>query len=241
MKQIINLMKLDFITVKGKSLLIFSILFAAVCVVGFFSVPILPIYLVLFSGFALQPIFSTAEHSGFNKLYGILPVKRRYIVIARFALLTIVMLITAIMGIIVCELLYEICLSQNYKGDNRQFYEIVYFMKEDGFPIPLMVSVVFCLGAILTALEFTVTFIFGTSKELPASIAAAFGVYGLLTLIIVTLQKVFDISANDVFTFFADLLANDIWVLYIMCYAIGIAAMALGALISIACTKKKEL
>lgn len=241
MKQIINLMKLDFITIKGKSLLIFSILFAAICIVGFFSVPILPICLVVFSGFSLQPIFSTAEHSGFNKLYGILPIKRRDIVIARFALLTILMLITAIMGIIVCELLYEICLSQNYKGDNRQFYEIAYFMVEDGFSIPLMASCVFCIGAVLTAIEFTVTFIFGASMELPASIAAEFGVYGLIALVILILDKCFNTTVNDIIIAIGYLHADNIEMFYILLYAIGIGAMLLGALISIACTKKKEL
>ena len=211
MKQIINLMKLDFVTVKGKSLLIYLIILAAVCVVGFFSVPILPMYIVLFSGFALQPIFSTAEHSGFNKLYGILPIKRRDIVIARFVLCLIIMLIAAVVGIIACELLYEFCASQNYKGDSRQFYEIVNIMENDGFPISLMVSCVFCLGAVFTAVEFAVLFIFGSSKELPASIAAAFGIYGIFALIIVVLNKVFDISANDIFKFFCDLLADKIW------------------------------
>lgn len=237
MKEIINLMKLDLITVKNKSLIWFLLIYIAMSVVGFIVCPILPLIMVVFSGFSIQPAFTIAEQSGYNKLYGVLPVKRSNIVIARFALTAVIMLGSTVLSIFLCEFLYKFCLCQNFEGEWRTFYDLLYSLIKDGFSITLMASLLFCFGSVFTVIEFTLIYIFGTSKEIPAFFATAFIFYGLLAI----LSIVFGLNMQAVIKFFGDIWSNHIEVLYIALYGIGIIFTVLASLITNIFMKRKEL
>lgn len=237
MKEIANLMKLDFITLKGKSILLFSVLMLAAGVLALFLCPHQMVLLVIFTGFAVQPVFVVSEQSGYNKLYGILPVKKRSIVFARFALIAVVMLVSAFACIVIGELAYKFSLAEKFSGEFVLFYDFSKNAKSDGLSIPLSAAFTFLIGSLLTAMEFTLLFIFGSSKEVPASIGAAF----VLTGIFVAVVKIFDLTLDNVAKFLGNSIADHLVLLYICLYGGGLALLAVGAMISAAFFCKKEL
>jgi len=84
MKEIANIVKLDFITVKEKSFapLILFILLAIIAAP--FTFAYLISTMAIFAGLAVEPAFAVSEQCGYNKLYGILPIKKHNIVFGRF-------------------------------------------------------------------------------------------------------------------------------------------------------------
>ena len=94
MKEILNVIRLDFITASplavGANLLIllFSIWF------GFFYSPLILIFLTVGAIGFILPLNVAAAKSGFNKFYGILPVSRKNITMGRFLYIFLVFFIS---------------------------------------------------------------------------------------------------------------------------------------------------
>lgn len=237
MKEILNLIKLDFITVKRKSLPLMCILTVAITVFSVFTMPHMAVVLIIFSGLLAQPVFVIAEKCGYNKLYGILPVKRRSIVFGRFALGVLMMLFCTLICIIGGLLAYKFNVAENFGSDMEQFIYLSRDWTKYGFTIPLAGAFIFLGGSVFAAVEYTVLFIFGAEKELPAILGVGFVLVGIF----VAIEKLLKVDLSAVGDFLGDMVYDHIVLLYICLYAGGIALMALGALISSYFFCKKEL
>lgn len=84
MKDILKIMRFDFLTAKPIALggMIFAVLLFGILSLLFS--PIITSYITFAATVFIIPLQSVADKSGFNKLYGTLPVKRRNITRARF-------------------------------------------------------------------------------------------------------------------------------------------------------------
>lgn len=236
MKEILNLIKLDFITVKRKSLLM-CILTVAITVFAVFTMPHMAVVLIIFSGLFVQPVFVIADKSGYNKLYGILPIKRRSIVFGRFALGVLMMLFCTLICIIGGLLAYRFNVSERFGADMEQFIYVSRTWKENGLTIPLAGAFIFLIGSVFAAVEYTVLFIFGAEKEFPAILGIGFVLVGIFLAV----EKLLKVDLDAVGEFLGDMISDHIVLLYIFLYAGGIALMVLGALISSYFFCKKEL
>ena len=237
MKNVINLIKLDYITVKNKSVPIIVIMIILGFAAGCTLFPLAPIIITMFAGLCIQPIFAVAEQCGYNKLYGVLPVKRIQIVEARFTLAGIFLLVTAAvttgLGMIAEKIIMN---NENFIQENDA-YELLTMMNDAELTIPVMGALFFAFGCFFIAAEGTLIFIFGTSKEIPAAIG-----FGLVFFsAVIAMVKIFDLSADKIAKKLAPVLSDHKALLILALYAIGIALLVLGVLVSHMVTRKREL
>lgn len=99
MKDILNLMRFDYITAKqsGSGPLIAALLLCSL--LSWFLAPFCAVYLIC-AGFAFcTPVQKKADSAGLPKIYGILPVKRKNIARARFLYFWLIMFLVEILAI----------------------------------------------------------------------------------------------------------------------------------------------
>lgn len=84
MKEILKIMRFDFLTAKPFALVTFIISAVVFFVLSLILSPIINAYISFMAMIFVIPLQSVADKSDFNKLYGILPVKRSNITRARF-------------------------------------------------------------------------------------------------------------------------------------------------------------
>lgn len=118
MKEILKIMRFDFLNAKPFALKVFIVIVILCFLLSLFISPIIAFYIVLGAMFFVIPLQSMADKNDFNKFYGILPVNRRNITRARFIYIFLVHfvseLIEAIITIISTSLsLYKILPNQN--------------------------------------------------------------------------------------------------------------------------------
>ena len=124
MKDILNIMRFDFLTAKplASGEMVFTVLLFGILSMLFS--PIIASYITFGAMVFVIPLQSVADKSGFNKLYGTLPVKRRNITRARFLYIYLVHFLTELLELaIVCisktAELYR--LLPNQEGETMQF------------------------------------------------------------------------------------------------------------------------
>lgn len=237
MKEIANLVKLDFITTRRKSLPLICILIVGMSVFAMFTMPHQAVIFVIFSGLSVQPVFVIADQCGYNKLYGILPVKRRSIVFGRFTLGTLMMLCSTLISVIGGLLAYKFNVAENFGSDMEQLIYLSREWTKSGFTIPLAGAFMFFGASVFASVEYAILFIFGTSKELPAMTGISF----ILFIVFTGIKTLVDGAMDSFGEFLGNMVSNHIVLLYICLYAGGIALMAAGALISLFFFCKKEL
>lgn len=84
MKDILNVIRFDFLCVSGTGFKAWCITAIACLIFSLVISPFVGLYLTFGAIFMIFPLNSIAEKSGFNKLYGILPVKPKNITRGRF-------------------------------------------------------------------------------------------------------------------------------------------------------------
>ncbi|MDE5577022.1 MAG: ABC-2 transporter permease [Oscillospiraceae bacterium] len=84
MKDILKIMRFDFLTAKPLALRAFIIVAALFSLLSLFFAPLICSYITFGAMVFVIPLQAAAEKSGFHKLYGTLPVRRKNIVRARF-------------------------------------------------------------------------------------------------------------------------------------------------------------
>lgn len=83
MRDIINLMKYDFYNIQSQ-LKLFVIMSSFFIPLGFFLYPETSVYFILIAMIFVSPLHGMSEKYNFNKLYGLIPVKRKNIIRAKF-------------------------------------------------------------------------------------------------------------------------------------------------------------
>ncbi|MBR1592608.1 MAG: hypothetical protein IJ666_06335 [Ruminococcus sp.] len=118
MRDILNVMRFDFLTAKPLAIggMIFTVLIFGILSMLFS--PIIAVYITFSSMVFVIPLQGIADKNGFNKLYGILPVKRKNITRARFIYIFLVHFLTELLeAVIICIAkfaeLYKILPNQN--------------------------------------------------------------------------------------------------------------------------------
>ena len=104
MKDILNIMRLDFLTAKPTAVPVWGIVTLMCSILALFIAPMCAAYSLLSSLLILSIPASTAEHCGFNKLYGILPVDRKNITRGRFAFMYTLLFVTEVLALVVIRL-----------------------------------------------------------------------------------------------------------------------------------------
>ena len=237
MKEIANLIKLDFTSVKRKIIIPFISIILFVFALELFTIPCVMCLLVMpFMGDFVQPVFSVVEKNKYNKLYGLLPVKRNNIIIARFCFALIILLSTVILAIVLGYITFLFPTGEINDTIN-EIKSVAEELQKGGFTVELAASLGFMIGCIVTSVACTLTFIFGIENELQANLIFA-SVTGAIAFICI---KAFDISIYAVMNKLAEFICDNTVLTFIPTYLIGISFLALGALISILVCRKREL
>ena len=237
MKEIANLIKLDFTSVKRKIIIPFISIILFVFALELFTIPCVMCLLVMpFMGDFVQPVFSVVEKNKYNKLYGLLPVKRNNIIIARFCFALIILLSTVILAIVLGYITFLFPTGEINDTINEA-KSVAEELQKGGFTVELAASLGFMIGCIVTSVACTLTFIFGIENELQANLIFA-SVTGAIAFICI---KAFDISIYAVMNKLAEFICDNTVLTFILTYLIGISFFALGALISILVCRKREL
>ena len=84
MKDILNIMRFDFLTAKTTALPIFGVIAVMCNALGLLFSPMMFVYVLMAASFLIVQLQTYAEKYGFHKLYGILPIERKTITRGRF-------------------------------------------------------------------------------------------------------------------------------------------------------------
>ena len=84
MKDILNIMRFDFLTAKTTALPIFVVIAVMCNALGLLFSPMMFVYVLMAASFLIVQLQTYAEKYGFHKLYGILPINRKSITRGRF-------------------------------------------------------------------------------------------------------------------------------------------------------------
>lgn len=159
MKELGKIMLFDFRTVGGSQVIQFMSGFGVLIILaGLFIMPVAFLYITLMIPLLLiSPLTAVADKSGFNKLYGTLPVNRKNIPRARFlyifALCTAAEIIGGVLSVIsVWAQLYRFLPETSHEF--REMFEEAFTFK-DGLPLMLRMTFVFSVGIMLILSVFT--------------------------------------------------------------------------------------
>lgn len=236
MKEIVNIVKLDFITVKGKSFTTLIICTLLMFVASLFTIAHGITVMATFAGLAVQPIFIVAEQSDYNKLYGVLPVRKRNIVFGRYIFGLALILAVTLISISLGYIAYTTSLGKSI----NTFKDAVYLSnlwQTGGVTIEIVASFCFFFGCCIAAIDYTLIFIFGTSKEIPAT----FGFMTVLVILYFVLAKVFNFDSVKLTKIISDAITNHSILLMVIMYISGVLVMMLGGCISNFFFSKREL
>jgi len=185
MNNILNILKLDFFTVKtsfSKIIMVYSISI----LLGISAQPIVPVFLIMFFCVSFSGLtFSIIEKNGCEKLYGILPIHRREIITGRY-------LYGFIFGAV--NLLISILLA----------YITALFSKQqiNTFALLLSITAAFCYYCFAVSISHPIYYKIGFSKSY---MFITMPLYLLILLIAFISEKTdFSETAGKVLQYFSD-------------------------------------
>ena len=149
MKDILKVMRFDYLTARPLAIveLVFSIVMLGS--LSLFFSPIICSYLTLLSMVLVIPLQSTAEKSGFHKLYGILPVGRRSITRARFLYIYLVFFLMQLLELGIACLAWTLRLCRIFEGTGTGLAALVADSFSDR---PLALQMIFGLFTVMCLL-----------------------------------------------------------------------------------------
>ncbi len=233
-KEITNLIKLDFICIRKKSLLPLICGVIVFSVFGLFIAPIFVVPIIIFSGLAVHTMFTIAAKNDFNKLYGILPVRRSSIVFARFLLGLLSIGVVTALVILAGNISEHFALFGKIDEQAAQDY---YNMKNVGLTVPITATLLFAVICVLTAMEYSEVFIFGVEKEILGTLLVGI-VFGLGSCIVMMTDTDIIGKASE---FMGKIYDKNEFILYLAIYVFGIIFMLIFAFITSTIIGKREL
>lgn len=234
LKEILCLMKLEFINIKGKSLIPLIGITLGMWAISLITLPHQALVTLIFAGFAVQPIFTIAEQTN-SKLYGVLPVRKSSIPAARFALAFTVLAAMAVICLILGVISEQLLLAEKFDG-TKEMADMYNILIDVNITLPVAAAMLFALGCVFTAIEFFVLTVFGVAREIIMSIA----ITGGLAVIIFAVIKIFDITQDKIVNWLTPILMDNRIEFMICCLAAGIAIIAAVGAISAAIYAKRE-
>lgn len=233
-REITNLMKLDFICIAKKSLipLLFGVL--AFSLFGLYISPVFAVPIILFAGLSVHTMFAIASKNDFNKLYGVLPVHRSSIVFAHFILGIIAIGVVTALTVAVGAVSEDLALFGEIDESAAAEY---YAIKSYGFTVPITSTLLFVATCIFTAMEYSAIFILGVEKEVLGTILVVV-VIGVGSCA-VTMSGVDFIG--EISEFLGNIYADNEVIFYAALYSSGIIAMLIFAFITSVIIRKREL
>ena len=125
MKDVLKVMRFDFLTAKPLAFRVF-ILVSVICfVLCLFFSPLISSYITFSAVIFVIPLQSVADKCGFNKLYGILPVKRESITRARFLYIFLAHFFTELLESVLAFVSFNLKLYRVLPNQNGEAVQVI--------------------------------------------------------------------------------------------------------------------
>ena len=131
MKDILKIMRFDFLTAKPIALRAFIPAVVLFSLLSLFYSPIISSYITVGAMVFVIPLQTVADKSGFHKLYGTLPVKRSNITRARFLYIFLVHFGAELLGFLIAVIAKSIRLYRILPNQNSEMMQMVKGSFED--------------------------------------------------------------------------------------------------------------
>ena len=233
---IVNIIKLDFITIKRKSFLPFILIMSFMFVISLFTLAHQNVVMIVFAGLIIEPVFAISEQSDYNKLYGILPIKRENIVFGRFAFGLLAILSVTIFSILLGYIAYGFSFNESFEA-TKDFAELANIWQNGGITIGFASAFCFFFACCLAAVEYTLLFVFGVSRQFLSTL----GFTGTILFFAFLFIKIFNIDIGSVINKLGIIATENNSLAMAIFYVGGVIMMVIGGLISSFFFCKKEL
>jgi hypothetical protein len=221
MQSIGKLLILDYYVLKVLFRFI-AIALAAATVIGCVTQPAMLIVVILtFSAFILSVLFSVAETSNFNKLYGTLPINKKEVIIGRYAFSLLVVSILSIIAVALYSL-SSLLLKAEIEWTNGALYW----------------GGAFIIAALFISIQYPFYFKFDYSKAMIMSILPFILLFMIGFPVLGRLMK--DAGFTNAITKIITHFESHVILLILCVISIGLILLTLSCLISILLTKKKR-
>lgn len=189
MRDILKIMRFDFLSAKSFEFAPAAILLLLCVVLSLFFSPITSAYITFGAALFIIPLGGIAEKSGFNRLYGILPVNRKNITRARFLYIFLLHLIAEIFEFGVAYVSFNLKLNKLLPNQNGELAQMVSKGFEDGSFIPVAIVGVFMLFCLIFGYMEMMGQIFGRENELKIIIITLGAVCGVVFVILLLAER----------------------------------------------------
>ena len=234
MKEIANLMRLDFICMKRKTLLPLVLALICAAATGIFMHPVFMMMILVFSWLPIEALFSITAKGNMDKLYGMLPVRRGRLVWARFLLSAMIMVVATAFVIAVAWLAFKLNL----------FYDKQLILESESTGMGtfegsvMMASVIFDLSCLFCAWELTTIFVLGMEREFIGIVTGLLMMFGA-TVVFVEMNIDMQSLLTKFVTGMGKLYMKSVY--YVVVFGVGLAIMAAFAAISYFATRRREI
>ena len=219
MKEIIDLMRLDFICMKRKTLLPLVLALICAAATGIFMHPVFMMMILVFSWLPIEALFSITAKGNMDKLYGMLPVRRGRLVWARFLLSAMIMVVATAFVIAVAWLAFKLNL----------FYDKQLILESESTGMGtfegsvMMASVIFDLSCLFCAWELTTIFVLGMEREFIGIVTGLLMMFGA-TVVFVEMNIDMQSLLTKFVTGMGKLYMKSVY--YVVVFGVGLALAA---------------
>ena len=125
MKELLKIMRFDFLTAKPLALGVFIIAAVLFSLLSLFFSPVICAYITFGALMFVIPLQNIADKSDFNKLYGILPVQRKNITRARFMYIFFVHFLSELFEVVMIVISMSLKLYRVLPNQNGEMMQMV--------------------------------------------------------------------------------------------------------------------
>lgn len=186
MKDILKVMRFDYLTARPYALVPVVIVIMLCFALSLFFSPLISAYITFGGMMFVIPLQGVAEKSGFHKLYGILPVKRKNITRARFLYVFLLTFFAELLEGALAVLAFSLKLNRLLPNQDSEMMQMVNNGFTDGTFIVIAIVGIFILFCLLFGYMEMMGQIFGRENEMKIflitiGVIAALA-FGILTL-----------------------------------------------------------
>lgn len=189
MRDIFKVMRFDFLSAKPYALAATVIILLLCFTLSLFISPLIIAYIVFGAAMFIIPLGGVAEKSGFNRLYGILPVNRKNITRARFLYIFLLHFFAEIIEIAIAFVSFNLKLNRLLPNQSGELAQMVDKGFEDGSFIPVAIVGVFILFCLIFGYIEMMGQIFGRENELKILMITLGAVCGVVFVILLLAER----------------------------------------------------
>ncbi|MDE5859655.1 MAG: hypothetical protein K2H23_04635 [Oscillospiraceae bacterium] len=187
MKDILKIMRFDFLSAKPLALRAFIIVVVLFSLLSLFYSPLISSYITFGAMVFVIPLQAVADKSGFNKLYGTLPVKLSNITRARFLYIFLVHFAAEMLELVLAVTAKSLKLYRVLPNQNSEMMQMVKESFEDTKLTLLMVIGIFTVFCLIFSYMEMMGQIYGRENEFKI-IMITLGVLTVLLVVFLTLS-----------------------------------------------------